>query len=462
MADSGDEYGAGNISDDDLINAQHIEGLQPNVNTRTNGTRAPVNGKGKERAHARWEAGAQKDWEIHEGADGTLGSALAGLEEASKRKRLLKDTTPLQRGIIRHTLIVIDLSSAMTEKDLRPTRFLLTLTYTIEFVREFFEQNPISQLGILGMRDGLAIRVSDMSGNPNDHISALKNLRSTEPKGNPSLQNALEMARAALYHTPSHGTRQVVIILGALLSSDPGDIHDTIRACIKDKIKVSIIGLAARMHICAEICSKTNTGDTSAYNVAIDEVSYREHLMNITTPPVVRANDTDMMKANAAALLMMGFPSRRVEATPTMCACHGKLTRGGYLCSRCKAKVCTLPATCPTCDLTLILSTHLARSYHHLFPLQNWVEVSWQRAVERRSKQCYGCMAPFPAVPEAHTDSNGNDAISVRRHAEGASESSRYECETCLRHFCIDCDVFCHEVVHNCPGCQSTGRLPNT
>ena len=22
-------------------------------------------------------------------------------------------------------------------------------------------------------------------------------------------------------------------------------------------------------------------------------------------------------------------------------------------------------------------------------------------------------------------------------------------------HFCIDCDVFAHEVVHNCPGCQS-------
>lgn len=38
------------------------------------------------------------------------------------------------------------------------------------------------------------------------------------------------------------------------------------------------------------------------------------------------------------------------------------------------------------------------------------------------------------------------------------SESGRYACEVCGQHFCIDCDVFAHEVVHNCPGCQSDAR----
>lgn len=351
----------------------------------------------------------------------------------------------------------------MNEKDLRPTRHLLTINYTITFVREFFEQNPISQLGILGMREGLAIRVSDMSGNPNDHIAALKQLRSTEPKGNPSLQNALDMARAALYHTPSHGTREVVIILGALLTSDPGDIHDTIKACIRDRIRVRIIGLAAQMHICAEICRKTNGGDENCYDVAIDEVDYRQQLMAITTPPVLRSTDNEAQKNNQAALLMMGFPSRIVEEKATLCACHGNLTRGGYLCSRCKAKVCNLPATCPTCDLTLILSTHLARSYHHLFPLRNWVEVSWKRARQKGSTQCYGCLSGFPPVPARQEVANGDEhdqGFARTKRIEGASESSRYECETCGNHFCIDCDVFCHEVVHNCPGCQSQAALP--
>ncbi|KAK4580354.1 hypothetical protein LTR86_000557 [Recurvomyces mirabilis] len=416
----------------------------------------------KDRAQARWEEAANRNWELQEGADGSIEGVLGGLEEAGKRKRLLKDTTPLQRGIIRHTLLVLDLSTAMNEKDLRPTRHLLTINYTIMFVREFFEQNPISQLGILGMREGLAIRVSDMSGNPNDHISALKLLRGTEPKGNPSLQNALDMARAALYHTPSHGTREVVIILGALLSSDPGDIHDTIKACIRDRIRVRIIGLAAQMHICAEICRKTNGGDENYYDVAIDEVDYKQQLMAITTPPVLRAtyaDSSDMQGKNQSALLMMGFPSRIVEEKATLCACHGNLTRGGYLCSRCKAKVCNLPATCPTCDLTLILSTHLARSYHHLFPLRNWSEVSWSRARTKGTTQCYGCLSAFPAIPKQHEVANGTEhdqGAAKTKRAEGASESSRYECETCEHHFCIDCDVFCHEVVHNCPGCQST------
>lgn len=99
---------------------------------------------------------------------------------------------------MRHLIILIDLSTAMAEKDLRPTRYALTLRYVGEFVTEFFEQNPISQFGIVGMRDGIAVRVSDMSGNPSEHLSNLQALHTQEPKGSPSLQNALEMARASL------------------------------------------------------------------------------------------------------------------------------------------------------------------------------------------------------------------------------------------------------------------------
>ncbi|KAG9947948.1 transcription initiation factor TFIIH subunit H2, variant, partial [Aureobasidium melanogenum] len=305
-----------------------------NRNSRsTNPSRTQDPGKAKATSkdsgsgnRARWEAGAQKNWDLHEGDDGNLTSVLGGMEEATKRLRLQKDTTPLQRGIIRHCLLVLDLSIAMTEKDLRPTRFLLTLTYTIAFVREFFEQNPISQLGILGMRDGLAVRISELSGNPNDHITALKELRKTEPKGAASLQNALDMARAALYHTPSHGTREVVIILGALSSSDPGDIHQTINACVRDKLRVTVIGLAAQMHICADLCARTNAGDTGSYNVALDEPHYRELLMAITTPPVMRQTSSTAA-VSRSALLQMGFPSRYTEPKATLFAAKQKSAR---------------------------------------------------------------------------------------------------------------------------------------
>ena len=43
--------------------------------------------------------------------------------------------------MIRHLFLVIDLSEAMNEKDLRPSRVELTLTYAQQFVIEYFDQN---------------------------------------------------------------------------------------------------------------------------------------------------------------------------------------------------------------------------------------------------------------------------------------------------------------------------------
>lgn len=190
-------------------------------------------------------------------------------------------------------------------------------------------------------------------------------------------------------HTPNHGTREVLIIFGSLLSSDPGDIHQTISTLISDKIRVGIVGLAAQVAICRELCTKTSGGDETAYGVALNEQHFRELMMDVTTPPA-----TYSQKESASSLLMMGFPSRTVESNPSLCACHSKPSRGGYLCSRCNSKVCSLPAECPSCGLTLILSTHLARSYHHLFPLINWVEVPWRRASQ--SSACFACGISFP------------------------------------------------------------------
>jgi transcription initiation factor TFIIH subunit 2 len=50
-------------------------------------------------------------------------------------------------------------------------------------------------------------------------------------------------------------------------------------------------------------------------------------------------------------------------------ASHKSLRREGYVCPQCGAKCCELPMECPVCGLTLVSSSHLARSYHHLFPL---------------------------------------------------------------------------------------------
>jgi transcription initiation factor TFIIH subunit 2 len=216
---------------------------------------------------------------------------------------------------------------------------------------------------------------------------------------------------------------------------------------------VSIVGLSAQVSICAELCSKTNAGDESQYNVCIDEVHFKELFLAATTPPVTRTQEQ-----STASLLQMGFPSRTLApgGSTSYCACHNQPCREGYLCTRCGTRVCRLPAECPACGLTLILSTHLARSYHHLFPLRNWVEVAWAQAA--KSKGCFSCQAPFPELPKGvssrpNEKSDGKEGRNTS--TKGVSESSRYACEVCGNHFCIDCDVYAHEVIHNCPGCQS-------
>ncbi|KAH6621029.1 putative transcription factor [Chaetomium sp. MPI-SDFR-AT-0129] len=510
MADSDGEY-VGDLSDDGLDH----QGA-PAAGESSYGTRSKAGGRGKGksgdgrkggRSKAAWED-IKRSWEnVVETEDGSI--TIEALIEAEKRRRLKRDTTPFQRGIIRHLMLVLDMSFAMAEKDLLPNRYLLALNYAVEFVREYFEQNPISQLGIVGMRDGIAVRISDMGGNPAEHIEKLRKwAEQQEPQGNPSLQNALEMCRGALFHTPSHGTREVLIIYGALLSSDPGDIHDTVNHLITDRIRVSVVGLAAQVAICEQLCSRTNGGDTSNYAVALHEQHFRELFLAATTPPVTHSNTTvskdpkDQQQnpqsqqqklnnhSNQASLLMMGFPSRTLapKDNVSLCACHHRPTREGYACTRCRAKVCRLPADCPVCGLTLVLSTHLARSYHHLFPLRGWVEVSWAQAAAHRLTACFACLAPFPVVPASalSTDGKGKGnaataeggsteraaaaagkgntaakggAVPPEAKTTGVSESGRYACTVCGNHFCIDCDVFAHEMIHNCPGCQSDTRV---
>ena len=274
----------------------------------------------------------------------------------------------------------------------------------------------------------------------------------------------------------------MLLLFGSLLSSDPGDIHTTITSLVSSHITCTVIGLAAQIAICRTLVTRTNPSVpvSQSYTVALSEQHYRELLMRATTPPTIPEAESNAGKQLKSTLLMMGFPSRMVEETATLCACHSKPTRGGYLCSRCQNKVCALPTECPTCGLTLILSTHLARSYHHLFPLQNWIEVSWAKAAASDQFACFGCQTLFPEIPKEvltrseatnnHEPAKLKPIVDAKRKEQtkskankphsGVSESSRYECENCNLFFCIDCDVFAHEQVHNCPGCQSSeGKL---
>lgn len=96
-----------------------------------------------------------------------------------------------------------------------------------------------------------------------------------------------------------------------------------------------------------------------------------------------------------ANLIKMGFPQRAAEGSISICSCHKEAKVGaGYTCPRCKARVCELPTECCVCGLTLVSSPHLARSYHHLFPIAPFDEVSSSHLNDPNCKlqrNCFGC-----------------------------------------------------------------------
>lgn len=146
-----------------------------------------------------WEEEYARSWDaLTEDVHGSLEGAVAAFLTSNKRRRILRDTAAVQRGIIRHLFLIIDLSESMLDRDMRPSRLELTIKYAQEFVTEFFDQNPISQLGIIVTRDGMAERISPLGGNPVEHLKALQNKKKLLASGEPSLQNALNMARSGL------------------------------------------------------------------------------------------------------------------------------------------------------------------------------------------------------------------------------------------------------------------------
>ncbi|KAF7984210.1 hypothetical protein HWV62_16000 [Athelia sp. TMB] len=325
-----------------------------------------------------WEGSITRSWDtVQEDAGGSLQGAVEDLMARGRRRRLLAPSAAIRRTIIRHLILLIDLSASMMDRDMRPTRFDLTLRYAREFVTEWFDQNPLGQIGIVGMRAGVGERIGEMSGNPQDVLRAIADRHKLEPVGDPSLQNSIEMARSTMSHLPTHSSREILIVFGSLTTCDPGNIHDTLEACVQNQIRISVVALAAEMKICRELCDKTG----GQFGVAMNEGHFRDLLFDLVPPPAQRAlarvTGAGVGAANPAAdLMMMGFPVRLPDTSPpSLCVCHSELKSQGFLCPRCLAKVCDVPTDCDICGLMIVSSPHLARSYHHLFPVRAYEAV---------------------------------------------------------------------------------------
>lgn len=225
-------------------------------------------------------------------------------------------------------------------------------------------------------------------------------------------------------------------MIASLTTCDPSDIQSTIDSLVTSNVRVSFIGLSAEVQVCKRI-SKATKG---SYSVILDEHHFKELLSDHLQPPPASVSTT-------SSLVRMGFPCPSgvdplLRTAPSHCVCHlgqsgdsgridgsnpSEVTRSGYFCPQCFAKYCDLPVECRNCSLTLVSAAHLARSYHHLFPVEEFVEEVPDES--GKSSKCFSC-----SVIES---------------------GSLFKCNNCNHRFCHECDLFIHETLHVCPGCAS-------
>lgn len=76
--------------------------------------------------------------------------------------------------MMRHLYVIIDCSESMSVQDLKPTRLLCTLKLLEIFIEEFFDQNPISQMGVIALKSKRAEKLTDLCGTSRKHLKAIQ------------------------------------------------------------------------------------------------------------------------------------------------------------------------------------------------------------------------------------------------------------------------------------------------
>ena len=401
----------------------------------------------------------ERTWEdLTEDADGNLRSSALE-NDASRQRRFLANEkrrkialsaaqSRVAKGMIRYCYVMIDLSDAIHVEDMRPNRSAVLLPLMIKFIREFFNQNPLSQLGLIACKDGKAERITELSGSPETHVKAIKKAFASDGIGGSfSLQNGLEQAMEGLRDVPPFGAREIIAIISSLSTCDPGNINDSVRKVKKMKARTNVICVAAETRVFKKLTEETK----GKFSVSLDQSHLMKLILECAPPPAL------LVETAKPALVEMGFPRREPrkfgvgageEDDRDVLTIGPK--NGEYRCPRCEARVDELPSQCGTCQLSLVSSPHLARSYHHLFPVMPFVEVKIDDSDEETKKR--------------KKSSDGKDDNLLLRECYGccivvdASTGMLSKCLKCEKEFCFACDVYIHDRLHNCVGCLTTAK----
>uniref|UniRef100_A0A672LIT9 General transcription factor IIH subunit n=1 Tax=Sinocyclocheilus grahami TaxID=75366 RepID=A0A672LIT9_SINGR len=393
----------------------------------------------------RWEGGYERTWEVlKEDESGSLKATVEDILFQAKRKRVFESHGQVRLGMMRHLFVIIDSSRSMEDHDLKPNRLTSTLKLMEYFVEEYFDQNPISQIGIITTKNKRAEKLTDLAGNPKKHTAALKKAVDSTCVGEPSLYNSLNLAMQTLKHMPAHTSKEILVVFSSLTTCDPANIYELIKALNGLKIRVSVIGLSAEVRVCTILTRETG----GSYNVILDESHFKELLMlHVKPPPASSSSECSLIRMGTWTALVnqnsLLAATTAHSAEPNTLSCQWSVK-----CVVCSQHVPVLQSVhsfsesidvfsshsqrlLSATGLTLVSAPHLARSFHHLFPLEAFQETPLESYEGERF--CEACQGEL-------------------------KDKSVFTCLACKKVFCVECDLFIHDTLHCCPSCMQTDR----
>mmetsp|Transcript_11328 Transcript_11328/g.34681 ORF Transcript_11328/g.34681 Transcript_11328/m.34681 type:complete len:326 (+) Transcript_11328:63-1040(+) len=270
-----------------------------------------------------------RSWDlIQEDEAGRL-KAVSKEDQVAIRRRRAALIPGIKRGLVRYAVLAIDMSAAMNDPDMKPSRGIAVLSMCEDFVQEFFDQNPIAHMAIISTSNGVATLEAPIGSSPKVLCAALSRLSDKASfRGDASLQNLLELGQRVLDPIPPYGSKEIITVFGSLSTTDPGDIMTTVASLAEKKVKCTIVGLAAEVYVLRQVAKKTQ-GD---YSVATHE----DHFLELLTAQVPPRPLTD---ANIeSSLVEMGFPVLKVldKAQTFFDVREGRKTGiYGYECPKC-------------------------------------------------------------------------------------------------------------------------------
>ena len=111
-----------------------------------------------------WEQSMKRTWDsVRVDAEGNIVTSNPD-KERSRRAKLQRMTQSVRRGLIRYMILFLDCSASSRENDFRPSRLEVMKSSLEQFIVDYFDQNPISQLSLALTRDRGAEKITDLSG----------------------------------------------------------------------------------------------------------------------------------------------------------------------------------------------------------------------------------------------------------------------------------------------------------